>query len=75
MRYRLIRSLISASSWQVSPWAVHSYYSLRHHMVVFPAGMFRSPFFHMEFPRYEGAAKVEAECSPFATPCFQQESQ
>uniref|UniRef100_A0A8C3BQ19 Kell blood group glycoprotein n=1 Tax=Cairina moschata TaxID=8855 RepID=A0A8C3BQ19_CAIMO len=37
-------------NWQVSPWAVHSYYSLRHHMVVFPAGMFRSPFFHMEFP-------------------------
>ncbi|NXL90084.1 KELL protein, partial [Alectura lathami] len=40
----------SQDSWQVSPWAVHSYYSLRHHMVVFPAGMFRSPFFHMEFP-------------------------
>ncbi|XP_066861180.1 kell blood group glycoprotein isoform X1 [Anser cygnoides] len=37
-------------NWQVSPWAVHSYYSLRHHMVVFPAGMFRSPFFHMDFP-------------------------
>ncbi|NXC41636.1 KELL protein, partial [Penelope pileata] len=40
----------SEDSWQVSPWAVHSYYSVRHHMVVFPAGMFRSPFFHMEFP-------------------------
>uniref|UniRef100_A0A803XZR4 Kell metallo-endopeptidase (Kell blood group) n=1 Tax=Meleagris gallopavo TaxID=9103 RepID=A0A803XZR4_MELGA len=40
----------SASSWQVAPWAVHSYYSIRHHMVVFPAGMFRSPFFHVEFP-------------------------
>uniref|UniRef100_A0A8C0BTX7 Uncharacterized protein n=1 Tax=Buteo japonicus TaxID=224669 RepID=A0A8C0BTX7_9AVES len=39
-----------ASSWHVSPWTVHSYYSIRHHMVVFPAGMFRSPFFHMEFP-------------------------
>ncbi|XP_010132953.1 PREDICTED: kell blood group glycoprotein [Buceros rhinoceros silvestris] len=37
-------------NWQVSPWNVHSYYSVRHHMVVFPAGMFRSPFFHMEFP-------------------------
>ncbi|NWW54384.1 KELL protein, partial [Pedionomus torquatus] len=40
----------SQDNWQVSPWAVHSYYSIRHHMVVFPAGMFRSPFFHMEFP-------------------------
>ncbi|XP_030123653.4 kell blood group glycoprotein isoform X3 [Taeniopygia guttata] len=37
-------------SWHVHPWSVHSYYSIRHHMVVFPAGMFRSPFFHMEFP-------------------------
>uniref|UniRef100_A0A669QDS2 Kell metallo-endopeptidase (Kell blood group) n=1 Tax=Phasianus colchicus TaxID=9054 RepID=A0A669QDS2_PHACC len=40
----------STSSWQVAPWAVHSYYSIRHHMVVFPAGMFRSPFFHVKFP-------------------------
>ncbi|XP_065598323.1 kell blood group glycoprotein isoform X3 [Cyrtonyx montezumae] len=40
----------SQDIWQVPPWAVHSYYSLRHHMVVFPAGMFRSPFFHVEFP-------------------------
>ncbi|XP_069719579.1 kell blood group glycoprotein isoform X2 [Phaenicophaeus curvirostris] len=40
----------SQDNWHVSPWAVHSYYSIRHHMVVFPAGMFRSPFFHMEFP-------------------------
>ncbi|NXU58362.1 KELL protein, partial [Turnix velox] len=40
----------SQDNWEVSPWAVHSYYSIRHHMVVFPAGMFRSPFFHMEFP-------------------------
>ncbi|KGL87076.1 Kell blood group glycoprotein, partial [Charadrius vociferus] len=40
----------SQDNWHVSPWAVHSYYSMRHHMVVFPAGMFRSPFFHMEFP-------------------------
>ncbi|KAM4905543.1 kell blood group glycoprotein isoform 5-T6 [Sylvia borin] len=37
-------------NWHVHPWSVHSYYSMRHHMVVFPAGMFRSPFFHMEFP-------------------------
>ncbi|XP_068874024.1 kell blood group glycoprotein isoform X2 [Aphelocoma coerulescens] len=37
-------------NWHVHPWSVHSYYSIRHHMVVFPAGMFRSPFFHMEFP-------------------------
>uniref|UniRef100_A0A8C5T189 KELL protein n=1 Tax=Malurus cyaneus samueli TaxID=2593467 RepID=A0A8C5T189_9PASS len=36
--------------WHVHPWSVHSYYSIRHHMVVFPAGMFRSPFFHMKFP-------------------------
>uniref|UniRef100_A0A8C8BN38 Kell blood group glycoprotein n=1 Tax=Otus sunia TaxID=257818 RepID=A0A8C8BN38_9STRI len=41
---------LSVSSWHVSPWTVHSYYSIGHHMVVFPAGMFRSPFFHMEFP-------------------------
>uniref|UniRef100_A0A452GQV9 Kell metallo-endopeptidase (Kell blood group) n=1 Tax=Gopherus agassizii TaxID=38772 RepID=A0A452GQV9_9SAUR len=40
----------SASSWKVYPWSVHSYYSLRRHAVVFPAGMFRSPFFHAEFP-------------------------
>ncbi|XP_075759304.1 kell blood group glycoprotein isoform X2 [Pelodiscus sinensis] len=37
-------------NWEVSPWSVDSYYSLRHHAVVFPAGMFRSPFFHTEFP-------------------------
>ncbi|XP_031465803.1 kell blood group glycoprotein homolog, partial [Phasianus colchicus] len=40
----------SQDIWQVAPWAVHSYYSIRHHMVVFPAGMFRSPFFHVKFP-------------------------
>uniref|UniRef100_A0A8C8S0T1 Uncharacterized protein n=1 Tax=Pelusios castaneus TaxID=367368 RepID=A0A8C8S0T1_9SAUR len=40
----------SVSSWEVYPWSVHSYYSLRHHFVVFPAGMFRSPFFHVDFP-------------------------
>ncbi|NXF92595.1 KELL protein, partial [Eubucco bourcierii] len=40
----------SQDNWQVSPWSVHSYYSIGHHMVVFPAGMFRSPFFHVEFP-------------------------
>ncbi|NXN16492.1 KELL protein, partial [Indicator maculatus] len=40
----------SQDDWQVSPWSVHSYYSIRHHVVVFPAGMFRSPFFHVEFP-------------------------
>uniref|UniRef100_A0A8C3TNW7 KELL protein n=1 Tax=Catharus ustulatus TaxID=91951 RepID=A0A8C3TNW7_CATUS len=39
-----------ASSWHVHPWSVHSYYSIRDHIVVFPAGMFRSPFFRMEFP-------------------------
>ncbi|XP_056360466.1 kell blood group glycoprotein [Oenanthe melanoleuca] len=37
-------------NWHVHPWSVHSYYSIRDHMVVFPAGMFRRPFFHMEFP-------------------------
>uniref|UniRef100_A0A670ZPZ2 Kell metallo-endopeptidase (Kell blood group) n=1 Tax=Pseudonaja textilis TaxID=8673 RepID=A0A670ZPZ2_PSETE len=37
-------------SWEVPSWSVHSYYSLRHHAVVFPAGMFRNPFFHTEFP-------------------------
>ncbi|NXN36808.1 KELL protein, partial [Rhinoptilus africanus] len=40
----------SQDNWHVSPWAVHSYYSISHHMVVFPAGMFRSPFFHVDFP-------------------------
>uniref|UniRef100_A0A663M5X5 Kell metallo-endopeptidase (Kell blood group) n=1 Tax=Athene cunicularia TaxID=194338 RepID=A0A663M5X5_ATHCN len=45
------------ADWHVSPWTVHSYYSIGHHMVVFPAGMLRSPFFHTEFPRYGGAAK------------------
>ncbi|NXD82155.1 KELL protein, partial [Halcyon senegalensis] len=40
----------SQHNWHVPPWTVHSYYSIRHHVVVFPAGMFRSPFFHMEFP-------------------------
>ncbi|XP_032908930.1 kell blood group glycoprotein isoform X2 [Catharus ustulatus] len=37
-------------NWHVHPWSVHSYYSIRDHIVVFPAGMFRSPFFRMEFP-------------------------
>ncbi|XP_033029449.1 kell blood group glycoprotein isoform X1 [Lacerta agilis] len=37
-------------NWEVPPWSVHSYYSLRRHAVVFPAGMFRNPFFHIEFP-------------------------
>ncbi|XP_033372701.1 kell blood group glycoprotein isoform X1 [Parus major] len=37
-------------NWHVHPWSVHSYYSMTDHMVVLPAGMFRSPFFHMEFP-------------------------
>nr|XP_048677681.1 kell blood group glycoprotein isoform X5 [Caretta caretta] len=37
-------------NWEVFPWSVHSYYSMRRHTVVFPAGMFRSPFFHAEFP-------------------------
>ncbi|XP_010209851.1 PREDICTED: kell blood group glycoprotein [Tinamus guttatus] len=40
----------SQDNWKISPWHVHSYYSLRQHMVVFPAGMFRSPFFNPEFP-------------------------
>ncbi|XP_064374972.1 kell blood group glycoprotein isoform X6 [Dromaius novaehollandiae] len=40
----------SEDNWKIFPWDVHSYYSLRHHMVVFPAGMFRSPFFNPEFP-------------------------
>ncbi|NWI96684.1 KELL protein, partial [Pitta sordida] len=38
------------NKWHVYPWSVHSYYSMRHHMVVFPAGMFRSPFFNIKFP-------------------------
>nr|XP_056704464.1 kell blood group glycoprotein homolog [Euleptes europaea] len=37
-------------NWEVVPWSTHSYYSLRRHAVVFPAGMFRPPFFHPEYP-------------------------
>ncbi|XP_029436787.1 endothelin-converting enzyme 1-like isoform X2 [Rhinatrema bivittatum] len=37
-------------NWEVAPSSVYSYYSLRHNAVVFPAGMFRSPFFHRHFP-------------------------
>uniref|UniRef100_A0A8C8BIE8 Kell blood group glycoprotein n=1 Tax=Otus sunia TaxID=257818 RepID=A0A8C8BIE8_9STRI len=48
--FRLLQHHHSHNNWHVSPWTVHSYYSIGHHMVVFPAGMFRSPFFHMEFP-------------------------
>ncbi|NXA55961.1 KELL protein, partial [Nothocercus julius] len=40
----------SQDNWKISPWYIHSYYSLGQHMVVFPAGMFRSPFFDPEFP-------------------------
>ncbi|XP_066472564.1 kell blood group glycoprotein isoform X2 [Tiliqua scincoides] len=53
LRNRLLLSLVNPhlpDSWEVVPWSVHSYYSLRRHAVVFPAGMFRSPFFHTEFP-------------------------
>uniref|UniRef100_A0A8D0HN93 Uncharacterized protein n=1 Tax=Sphenodon punctatus TaxID=8508 RepID=A0A8D0HN93_SPHPU len=38
------------NQWEVVPWSVHSYYSMRRHAVVFPAGMFRIPFFHTKFP-------------------------
>ncbi|XP_074667120.1 kell blood group glycoprotein isoform X3 [Strix aluco] len=48
--FRLLQQHHPQDNWHVSPWTVHSYYSIGHHMVVFPAGMFRSPFFHMEFP-------------------------
>ncbi|KAM6309847.1 kell blood group glycoprotein isoform 3-T5 [Podargus strigoides] len=54
----------SQDKWHVSPWSVHSYYSIRHHMVVFPAGMFRSPFFHVEFPSAAwGLSYVQQECT------------
>nr|XP_033781039.1 kell blood group glycoprotein-like isoform X2 [Geotrypetes seraphini] len=36
--------------WEVPPFSVYSYYSLKHNTVIFPAGMFRSPFFHKDFP-------------------------
>ncbi|XP_030043015.1 endothelin-converting enzyme 1 isoform X2 [Microcaecilia unicolor] len=36
--------------WEVPPFSVYSYYSLKHNTVTFPAGMFRSPFFHKDFP-------------------------
>ncbi|XP_026708070.1 kell blood group glycoprotein isoform X2 [Athene cunicularia] len=48
--FRLLQHHLSQDTWHVSPWTVHSYYSIGHHMVVFPAGMLRSPFFHTEFP-------------------------
>ncbi|XP_061493594.1 kell blood group glycoprotein isoform X2 [Rhineura floridana] len=53
LRKRLLLRLINPhlqDNWEVPPWSVHSYYSLRRHAVVFPAGMFRNPFFHTEFP-------------------------
>ncbi|XP_077201838.1 kell blood group glycoprotein isoform X1 [Paroedura picta] len=46
---RLVRPHLQ-DNWEVVPWSAHSYYSLRRHAVVFPAGMFRPPFFHPEFP-------------------------
>ncbi|KAM3843569.1 kell blood group glycoprotein isoform 2-T2 [Vipera latastei] len=53
LKKRFLLRLVSPhlnDSWEVPPWSVHSYYSLRRHAVVFPAGMFRNPFFHTEFP-------------------------
>ncbi|XP_062985077.1 kell blood group glycoprotein isoform X2 [Elgaria multicarinata webbii] len=53
LRKRFLLRLVNPhlqDNWEVAPWSVHSYYSLRRHAVVFPAGMFRSPFFHTEFP-------------------------
>ncbi|XP_054859040.1 kell blood group glycoprotein [Eublepharis macularius] len=54
LRKRLSQGLVIPGlkdNWEVAPsWSVHSYYSLRRHAVVFPAGMFRPPFFHPEFP-------------------------
>ncbi|XP_062827810.1 kell blood group glycoprotein isoform X2 [Anolis carolinensis] len=53
LRKRFSLKLVNShlqENWEVAPWSVHSYYSLRRHAVVFPAGMFRSPFFHTEFP-------------------------
>ncbi|KAL7988493.1 hypothetical protein Chor_007412, partial [Crotalus horridus] len=53
LKKRFLLRLVSPNlndSWEVPPWSVHSYYSLRRHAVVFPAGMFRNPFFHIEFP-------------------------
>ncbi|XP_070598204.1 kell blood group glycoprotein isoform X2 [Erythrolamprus reginae] len=53
LKKRFLLRLVSPhlhDSWEVPPWTVHSYYSLRRHAVVFPAGMFRNPFFHTEFP-------------------------
>ncbi|XP_069098918.1 kell blood group glycoprotein-like isoform X3 [Pleurodeles waltl] len=37
-------------NWEVDPSSVHSYYSISQNAVVFPAGMFRSPFFQVDFP-------------------------
>ncbi|XP_053157205.1 kell blood group glycoprotein isoform X4 [Hemicordylus capensis] len=53
LQSRLLLRLVNPhlqDNWEVVPWSVHSYYSLRRHAVVFPAGMFRRPFFHTEFP-------------------------
>ncbi|XP_044295474.1 kell blood group glycoprotein isoform X2 [Varanus komodoensis] len=53
LRKRILLRLINPhlqDEWEVAPWSVHSYYSLRRHAVVFPAGMFRNPFFNIAFP-------------------------
>ncbi|XP_060092915.1 kell blood group glycoprotein [Heteronotia binoei] len=53
LRKKFSQRLVSPrlqDNWEVVPWSANSYYSLRRHAVVFPAGMFRPPFFHPEFP-------------------------
>lgn len=39
------------SRWKVGPESVTAYYSMQYHEVVFPAGMFQLPFFHIDAPR------------------------
>ncbi|XP_043935626.1 endothelin-converting enzyme 1-like isoform X2 [Protopterus annectens] len=39
------------SKWKVGPESVTAYYSLQHHEIVVPAGLFQLPFFHTDAPR------------------------
>ncbi|XP_021573127.1 kell blood group glycoprotein [Carlito syrichta] len=54
LRARIVRSFLHPPSphrWKVSPWEVNAYYSTSDHVVVFPAGLFQPPFFHLGYPR------------------------
>uniref|UniRef100_H3A0M2 Kell metallo-endopeptidase (Kell blood group) n=1 Tax=Latimeria chalumnae TaxID=7897 RepID=H3A0M2_LATCH len=40
-----------ANQWEVSPTSVHPHYLPHSKRIILPAGMFRPPWFHREFPR------------------------